>query len=593
FIKAKHGRAKIHYIHPSLKDILKDTYGVILYQEQIMKIATNLAGFSMGEADVLRKGVGKKLAELINQMKDKFIAGCELNGIDNAKSEKIFSLITKFGEYGFNKSHSTAYAYIAYMTAYLKANYKEHFTAALLSSEMSNTDKLSKVMNEAKSGANACEILPPSVNESEERFAIVKTGAESRERLAIRTGLKAVKNVGEAAIDSILQNRIDKPFKDLSDFCLRVDTRKVNKRTIENLIKSGALDIGGESRKWMLDNLESVMEESVRKREKEDTGQADLFASFGEPLNYDNGKDDSYLINSGEKDDKKSILAFEKESLGFYLSGHPLDGYEEKIKLLGIKSVAGIVREYLNAAGKPAAESKYKMVGIINQLKVHKTRNNDKMASFILNDKNSNVEAVFFPKNFLKYEEILGTNQPVILTGRIDFSGLNTSGNTGDKGFVSEEATGEYAGDDDDKNYKSKEIASSACEDMSAGLSKHALDADENAGKSGYAAGYDDADLDIKVIGESVELLDAVRVRKQAMPEEEVCIIEINESEALFNGGEFKNLLLEIKNSLSDARGSSKVILRISGYNVALNGSLGVDKALLKSKNLPGYLNIL
>jgi DNA polymerase-3 subunit alpha len=573
FIKAKHGKVKIHYMHPSLKDILHDTYGVILYQEQIMKIATNLAGFSMGEADVLRKGVGKKQAELINQMKDKFIAGCKSNGIEEAKAEKIFSLIVKFGEYGFNKSHSTAYAYIAYMTAYLKANYKEHFTAALLSSEMTNTDKLAKIINEAKSGINACEILPPSVNESAERFAIVGKGGGGG--LAIRTGLGAVKNVGKAAIDSILQTREDKIFKDLSDFCLRVDTRRVNKRTIENLIKSGALDIGGESRKWMLDNLESVMEESVRKREKEDSGQADLFASSFENINYDNGKDDTYLTASGEKDDKKSILAFEKESLGFYLSGHPLDGYEEKVKLLGIKSVSDIAAEYINAKIKPPADSRYKMAGIINQLKVHKTRNNDKMASFVLNDKNSNVEAVFFPKNFLKYEEILGTNQPVILTGRIDFSGLNAVVNAGGKGFEPAEAAGEDGGDGeenfDDKNDKNKEAA----------------------GKSGYSAGYDDIDLDIKVIGESIELLDAIKVKRQAKPEEETCIIEINENAALFDAGEFKNFLAEIKNRLRGSRGNSKVILRMSGYNIALSGSLGVDKALLKSKPLPDYLNII
>ena len=588
FIKAKHGKAKIHYIHPSLKDILQDTYGVMLYQEQIMKVATNLAGFSMGEADVLRKGVGKKQAELINQMKDKFIAGCRTNGIEEAKSEKIFSLIVKFGEYGFNKSHSTAYAYIAYMTAYLKANYKEHFTAALLSSEMSNTDKLAKIINEAKSGINACEILPPSVNESAERFAIVKTGAEGGGRLAIRTGLGAVKNVGKAAIDSILQTREDKIFKDLSDFCSRVDTRRVNKRTIENLIKSGALDIGGESRKWMLDNLEAVMDEAVRKREKEDSGQVDLFASFGENVNYANGKDESYLTVSGEKDDKKSILAFEKESLGFYLSGHPLDGYEEKIKLLGIKSVADIVSEYINSAGKggqarpeagrgqprPAADNMYKMAGVINQLKVHKTRNNDKMASLILNDKNSNVEVVFFPKNFLKYEEILGTNQPVILTGRIDFSGLNTAENSGGRGLAPVEGAGEDA---------------AAAESDAAQNGKNKAE----SGKSGYEAGYDDIDLDIKVIGENIELLEGVKIKKQIKPEEEVCIIEINENAAFFAPGEFKNFLSEIKNSLSDSRGNSKVILKMSGYNIALNESLGVDKALLKSKPLPDYLNII
>jgi DNA polymerase-3 subunit alpha len=591
FIKAKHGKVKIHYIHPLLKDILHETYGVILYQEQIMKIATQIAGFSMGEADVLRKGVGKKQAELINQMKDKFISGCKLKGIEEVKAEKIFSLIVKFGEYGFNKSHSTAYAYIAYMTAYLKANYKEHFTAALLSSEMTNTDKLSKIINEARSGVNACEILPPSVNASAQRFAIViNKSADGGEKLEIRTGLKAVKKVGEAAIDSILQSRIGKPFKDLSDFCLRVDTRKVNKGTIESLIKSGALDIGGEyggarpsnqSRKWMLDNLESVMEEAVRKREKEDSGQIDLFASFGESIDYASGKNvgsdggyglnHSYLTASEEKDDKKTILAFEKESLGFYLSGHPLDGYEEKIKLLGIKSVGDIARDYLNAMVKPPADASYKIVGIIEQLKVHKTRSNDKMASFIINDKNYNVEAVFFPKNFLKYEEILKTNQPVLLTGRIDFSELNDAVSAGGNVFgqpeIGSEETGEiYA----DKNDKSK----------------------AETRKSGNAPDYDD--LNIKVIGESIDLLDNVRVRKPIKSEDdEICIIEINENGLLFKSDEFKSLLSEIKDSLSDSRGKSKVILRASGYNIALKGDICVDKTLLKSKRLPDCLNII
>ncbi|MHB8232862.1 MAG: DNA polymerase III subunit alpha [bacterium] len=568
FIKAKHGRVKIHYIHPSLKDILKDTYGVILYQEQIMKIATTLAGFSMGEADVLRKGVGKKQAELINQMKDKFIAGCKSNGIDNTKSEKIFSLITKFGEYGFNKSHSTAYAYIAYMTAYLKANYKEHFTAALLSSEMTNTDKLSKIMNEAKSGANACEILPPSVNYSSERFTIVKTDGTGR--LVIRTGLGAVKNVGKAAIDSILQTKGDKPFKDLLDFCSRVDTRKVNKRTIENLIKSGALDIGAESRKWMLGRLESIMEEAIIQKEKKSSGQVELFDSSSENFNYDSGKDDSYLTNSGEKDDKKSILAFEKESLGFYISGHPLDGYEEKIKLIGGKYVLDIVTEYINAKDKPK-DLTYKMCGVINQLKIHKTKNNDKMASFILNDKNSNVEVVFFPKNYLKCENIIGTNQPVILTGKIDFSGLNMSGNRDKKGFELTDGAFSDENEDDGEDKRNNKAGPA---------------------NFGYEIESDDIDMDIKVIGENIELLDSFHIKKPDKSKE-VCFIEINEKASVFNADEFKNLLSEIKNILEGSKGESKVVLKTSGYSIALNGNFGVDKALLKSKNLPGYLNIL
>ncbi len=588
FIKAKHGKAKIHYIHPSLKDILHETYGVMLYQEQIMKVATNLAGFSMGEADVLRKGVGKKQTDLINQMKDKFINGCKANGIEESKSEKIFSLIVKFGEYGFNKSHSTAYAYIAYMTAYLKANYKEHFTAALLSSEMTNADKLTKIINEAKSGMNACEILPPSVNESLERFAIVekricadncedknKEFAGSTVKLAIRTGLGAVKNVGKAAIDSILQARSDRPFRDLLDFCSRVDTRKVNKRTIENLIKSGALDIGGESRKWMLDNLEAVMEESIRKREKEDSGQADLFGSLSEDIDFDSGKNDSYLTASGEKDDIKSILAFEKESLGFYLSGHPLDGYEEKLKLLKIKPVTDIVKDYIEAKGKIPQDVSYKVVGVINQLKVRKTKSNDKMASFILNDNNSNVETVFFPKSFLKYEDVLSTNQPVIITGKIDFSGLDLSSlsnkriQTADDENLSENYASENG------IYKSEDNALM-----------------ENAGQDNILINGE-ADLGIKIVGESIELLDAVKVKLPVQPAGEACIIEIKDNVVMLDGDEFKKMLLEIKKSFTEAKGNDKVILRISGYSIILEENIAVDKSLLKSNKLCNYLNII
>ena len=592
FIKAKHGKAKIHYIHPLLKDILHETYGVMLYQEQIMRVATNLAGFSMGEADVLRKGVGKKQADLINQMKDKFISGCKANCIEESKSEKIFSLIVKFGEYGFNKSHSTAYAYIAYMTAYLKANYKEHFTAALLSSEMNNTDKLTKIINEAKSGMNACEILPPSVNESSERFAIVekkcggntaengyenKNGeiAENKVKLAIRTGLGGVKNVGKAAIDSILQARSDKPYKDLLDFCSRVDTRKVNKRTIENLIKSGALDIGGESRKWMLYNLEAVMEESIRKREKEDSGQADLFGSSTEDINFDAGKDDLYLASIGEKDDKKSILAFEKESLGFYLSGHPLDGYEEKIKLLKIKPVADIVMEYIEAKGKIPQDASYKVVGVINQLKVRKTKTNDKMASFILNDNNSNIETVFFPKSFLKYEDVLSTNQPVIITGRIDFSGLDLSS-----------LIGKEIQPQDGEHLSEIEVSESDIYKQDDNVLT------ENAGQ-GSPLINGEADLGIKIIGENIELLDAVKVKQPAKHIEETCIIEIKDNVVMLDDDELKKILLEIKKNFTEAKGKDKVIFRISGYSITLGENVAVDKTLLKSKPSSNYLNII
>ena len=577
FIKARHGKTKRHYIHPSLKDILQDTYGVILYQEQIMKIATNLAGFSMGEADVLRKGVGKKKAELINEMKDKFISGCETNGIDKTKSEKIFSLITKFGEYGFNKSHSTAYAYIAYMTAYLKANYKDHFTAALLSSEMSNTDKLAKIINEVKSGANPCEVLPPSVNHSTERFTIVKK--EGGAGFIIRTGLGGIKNVGKAAIDSILETRKDKPFKNISDFCSRVDTRKVNKRTIENLIKSGAMDTFGDtlgkSRKWMLDNLESVMEDANFRREKNNSGQFELPLAFGKEAADGEGEGGYFLPDSGEKDDKKSILAFEKESLGFYLSGHPLDGYEEKIKLIGAKDVMDIVTDFINAGGKPS-DSVYKMCGVINQLKMLKTKNNDKMASFVLNDNNTNVQVVFFPRNYIKCEDIINTNEPVILTGKVDFSGLNVT----------------------DAIRKKEAMNNGRQEGSEAGACRTEDKYDKTAaGAEGanalYETAEEDIDLNIKVIGEDIQLLDSFKIKNQEKSRNDLCIIEIDDKTSFFDVEEFKILLSDIKGGFASLKGGSRVLLKTSGYHVLLNDDITVDKSVLKSKPIPGYLNIL
>lgn len=566
FINAKHKRVKIAYTHSSLKGILESTYGVILYQEQIMRIAVELAGFSMGEADILRKGVGKKQVELINKMKDKFIDGCESKGIDKNKAKKIFLLIMKFGEYGFNKSHSTAYAYIAYMTAYLKANYKEHFTAAILSSEMSNTDKLTKIINEAKSGSYSCEILPPSVNYSKERFTIVNNNGNG---LAIRVGLGAVKNVGKSAIDSVLQIRRDGEFKNLLNFCSGVDTRKVNKRTIESLIKSGSLDINGESRKWMLDNLESIMEEANFKKEKANSNQFELPFLLEE--NDENGNKDMASDALKEKDDKKSVLAYEKESLGFYLSGHPLDGYEEKIKLIGEGSIRDIVDGYLSSKGKTKDDS-HTVCGVIDQLKIHKTRNNDKMSSFVLNDKNLNIQVVFFPKNYLRFESVFDTNEPVVLTGKFDFSGLEIN-------------------NDIEKNSK------------------------KESGIDGISES--DIELNIKIIGEKIDFLDNYKVRQRgagnapkvkagrspSVPEavteksppvsHSTCIIEIIEKEIPEDSGAFRDFLVDLKDILYNTKGNDRVVLKVAGYEVALNENISIDKELLKAKRLQHYVNIL
>ncbi len=589
FINAKHGRVKISYIHPSLKGILESTYGVILYQEQIMRIAVELAGFSMGEADVLRKGVGKKQAELINKMKDRFIDGCENNGIDRNKAKKIFLLIMKFGEYGFNKSHSTAYAYIAYMTAYLKANYKEHFTAAILSSEMSNTDKLTKIINEAKSGSYICEILPPSVNYSEERFTIVTNNSNG---LAIRVGLGAVKNVGKSAIDSVLQIRRDGEFKNLLNFCSRVDTRKVNKRTIESLIKSGSLDISDESRKWMLDNLEDTMSDANFKKEREKSNQFELPFCFGENDKDDEGATSTVIM---EKDDKKTMLTYEKESLGFYLSGHPLDGYEEKIKLIRDGSIGDIVGRYLSSKGKTKDDS-HTICGVIDQLKIHKTKNNEKMASFVLNDKNLNIQVVFFPKNYRRFESILETNEPVVLTGKFDFSGLEVNSDINKNGKAVDVKDGDGSGCD---------------------LS------DENYNKKSGIDGISDSDieLNIKIVGEKVEFLDNYKVKQKSdkdismakhdeslirqklcgaktlkdkapVVSPSVCVIEIIESEIPQESGAFGDFLVDLKNILYNTRGNDRVVLKVAGHEVALNENISIDKELLKAKLSRNYLNI-
>ncbi len=639
FINAKHGRVKIRYIHPLLKDILNDTYGVILYQEQIMEIAISLAGFSMGEADVLRKGVGKKQAGLISQMKDKFINGCKNKGIEKGKAEKIFSLITKFGEYGFNKSHSTAYAYIAYMTAYLKANYKEHFTAAILSSEMSNTDKLAKIISEAKSSSHSREtkqnegqlssILPPSVNYGAEKFTIVD-GNGSSNGLAIRVGLGAVKNVGKSAIDSILQVRQQGGlFKGLLDFCSRVDTRKVNKRTIESLIKSGALDIGGKSRKWMLDNLESVMEEANFQREKRSSDQFELPLFFEEnPGNEGVGADAAFQTEN-EKDDKKSVLAYEKESLGFYLSGHPLDGYEEKIKLIGEGNITDIVDKYLTSGGE-AKNDNYTVCGVINQLKIHKTKNNEKMASFVLNDGNLNIQVVFFPKNYMRFESVLGTNEPVVLTGKLDFSGLAViKGNAKNGSLEAVSNNGDLDDNFDEENYKGIE------EGLDIVRAPLASD-----GKTGDIS-ESDIELNVKIIGEKIEFLDSYKIERSEVRHAAVraplalqdntdtaiirpkisvsenhieikkadatqiklntafatpasiCVIEITGREIPYDSDNaLRDFLIELKDILYRSKGDSRVVLKAAGYEVILNNNISINKELLKSKPLCRYLNI-
>lgn len=611
FIKAKHGLKKIKYLHPLLKDILQETYGVILYQEQIMRIAIRLANFSMGDADVLRKGVGKKNAELIEKMRNQFIEGCEKNSIQRSIAEKIFSLITKFGEYGFNKSHSTAYTLVAYMTGYLKANYKDYFMAALLSSEMSNADKLAKIIGEVTSPAKnlePCSVTQPSINSSMKDFTVFYKDGKN----VIQVGLAAVKNVGYAAIESILSIRNGGPYKDLLDFCARVDTRKVNKRTIESLIKSGALDISAQSRSWMLDNLEQVMQEALSVREKRDSGESEL-PLFGfdtasdKPATYVSAVSERY--NEGGRKvlnhvNKKEILSYEKEALGFYLSGHPLDGYEEKIRLITGDTVSSIIKEGISlekgnssfrSSGSPGKKDYIKecinggpnaknlnviLCGMINQLKEHRTRNGEKMASFILSDATSNIQVVFFPKTYSKCHNLFKTAEPVVITGKLDIAYNNIEKNT--------KPVNHY------KNSNNNDNNNNDGNDGEDSINRQEIYSKNNENHSDNIQYSSDYDYNIKIIGESVSFLDSYAVKQKKTTVFDYCTMEF--SVADFSADSFKPFILTLKDALLNCKGASKVLIKINYIDkcieVELNDDITVDIEALKRTTIAKTVRI-
>ncbi|MCJ7617107.1 MAG: DNA polymerase III subunit alpha, partial [Desulfobacterales bacterium] len=319
FVESKNGRKKIEYPHPSLKPILEDTYGIILYQEQVMGIASELAGFSMSEADILRGAISKKKRKLLSQQKHKFIDGAKKRGIDEEVSTGIFELVNHFAEYGFNKSHSAAYAMISYQTAYLKVNFPVEFMAAILSIRMGNQDKVAQYVQDTR--RMGITVLPPDINESFFDFTVVGG--------SIRFGLSAIKNVGTNVIESIEKERKNSgKFKDFIDYCRRVETFAVNRKTLESLIKSGTFDSLGQSRKFLLENFEKITEEIMKVRKERDRGQFSLFDS-GE------GQQEEMMFNGiiekksqdGEYP-QKMLLNFEKEMLGLYISGHPLSVFE-------------------------------------------------------------------------------------------------------------------------------------------------------------------------------------------------------------------------------------------------------------------------
>ena len=395
FINRKHGKTPIQYPLPQLEPILKETYGVILYQEQVMRIAVKLAGYTLGQADILRKAMGKKKPELMAAERSRFVEGAVKNGVPREKAEYIFNLIEKFAGYGFNKSHSTAYALIAYRTAYLKTHYPLEFMAALLTCEMGSMDEVVKYVIACQD--RGIEILPPDINKSELDF-IVEDGK-------IRFSLAAIKNVGTAAVPYILKAREEGPFKSFIDFCERVDLKKVNKRVIEALIKAGAFDSLGHKRAQLMMALSEVMERAQMKKQQSNALQLSLFDLSGGP------QKETIELPDIDEWSEDVRLAYEKEALGFYLTGHPLKGYEKTLKELSNTDT----EELKNLADRAPVM----LGGIITELKETSSRKGERMAFITLEDLRGKVEVIIFSNLYREARECFTSDQPIFITGHL------------------------------------------------------------------------------------------------------------------------------------------------------------------------------
>ena len=403
FIARKQGKTQITYDLPQLEPILKETYGIILYQEQVMQIANAIGGYTMAQADTLRKLMGKKQYAVIKEKeKPRFLEGAKKQKLNENKTKLIWEQMETFGEYGFNKSHSAAYAIITFQTAYLKAHYPVAFMAALLTSEKDNRDKIIKYMTNCKEmGIN---ILPPDINDSQKDFSI------SGEN--IRFGLAAVKNVGEAAIESIISMRQEARFTSFIDFLSRVDLRKVNRRVIESLIKCGSFDSLGYYRRQLMECLDQAIENAQRKQKELQSNQSSFFDELENSGSSKENGSGSFQIPNLPEWERKELLSIEKETLGFYITGHPLHGYVDKIKLVTNANS-------INLSTKRDKET-ITIAGVISSLSERLTKKKDIMCNVVLEDLQGSVNIIFWADVYKKYYELLHTDEPIVIQGIID-----------------------------------------------------------------------------------------------------------------------------------------------------------------------------
>ncbi|HJR06796.1 MAG TPA: DNA polymerase III subunit alpha [Pyrinomonadaceae bacterium] len=410
YIDRYHGKKPVEYLTPEMEEILSNTYGILVYQEQIMQLAQRLGGYSLGEADLMRRAMGKKNREEMAVHEQKFMDGCAKNKIQKKKAREIFRLMAQFADYGFNRSHSVAYAHVAYQTAYLKAQYPEHFYAAVMTYTADDAAKIFKYGSELRS--QRIKLLPPDVNESGAGFTPVKG--------AIRFGLAAIKGIGQSAVSAMIQAREEGGrFKSIYDFAERVGEKGAGKRVLESLVCAGAFDSfkpeGEPLQQWracLHASVDRALERGVRKRRERDNGQADMFGLAG---GYTAEAEEMHQYNQAAAWSHKELLAHEKAAIGFYVSGHPLEDFVEKIEQLKCGTVADLA--------SAATDARVRLAGVVSDFTVRNTKKGDKYAYFRLEDlSGATVKCVLWPEAFKSKGKDAANDALLLVTGRLDGS---------------------------------------------------------------------------------------------------------------------------------------------------------------------------
>jgi len=418
FIDRKYGRKEISYPHPKIEPILKETYGVIVYQEQVMQIVREVAGYTLARADIVRRAMGKKDSKLMKEQEKEFINGAVKNGYERKTAKDIFGLIRKFADYGFNKSHSVAYSILAYYTAYLKAHFPLEFMTSLMNCRQDDMDEMVNLINESR--RMKIHLSLPNINEGFADFTI-----DENEEYRILFGLSSIKNVGKVAVDNIVKERLENgSYEHFIDFCRRVDSRIVNKKTVESLIYAGAFDVIETNRRNLFENYEYIASRFGTKKSDLERGQSSLFggerSSAVMPENI--LKETSQRVQDWSDREK---LAHEKSVLGLYLTSHPLNDYEEEVNKLATLKFGDVqdIENNPSEAGDLSRHTSVRMCGVISNLKIKLSKKGNRFAAFMLEDFTGQGECIVFPKTYDTYKDILHNESIVCVTGRPEENG--------------------------------------------------------------------------------------------------------------------------------------------------------------------------